>query len=138
MNYIICQPQTRVTFPPDLLIREAQSHEEVIPEAYPAVDIRELAKGYEFIVELPGYDENRIRVSIQEQLLTITASPEDLSEEGEYLQQERNLQEVSRSFLIPDNLDLKSIRAFYKNGLLTLHLTKLKEAMPQTVPIESG
>lgn len=106
----------------------------------PAVDIRSTDGGYEIEADLPGFDEQRIDVRVENDLLVIEARGEDAEESGshEYVLRERNRRAVYRSFALPKDADPTDVTATYKNGVLHVSLAKRAEAKPRQIQIKRG
>ena len=97
----------------------------------PAVNITE--KNNAFFIELvaPGKDKNDFDVALENDTLTIsTTSEKESSEENAlFMRKEFDYASFQRSFRIPETIDIKNIKANYKNGLLSIELPKRKEAI---------
>jgi len=89
----------------------------------------------EYIVEadLPGYDKNNIEIRFENNLLTISAQQDELTEEKDdnYIQRERRQGSFSRSLAIPDNVANDAITASFKDGVLRVILPKKTPSEPQ-------
>jgi HSP20 family protein len=107
----------------------------------PPVDVRETEKSFILDMELPGYDENTIKVHVDGGSLSIESQQEEAREEkqgeGTYILRERRLNSFSRSFKLPENADPETISAAFKNGVLTLEIQKKPEAQKRTIKINS-
>ena len=106
-------------------------------------DIKELDDKYVIDVDLPGYNKEDIKISVENGYLVINASTnEEKNEEekGKVIKKERYYGQCSRSFYISDDLTVEDIKAYYKNGTLSLEVPKKdeqeKEAEKQYVQIE--
>jgi len=93
------------------------------------VDIREKDEAYHLEAELPGLQEDQINLTVDENMLTISADiqTEDKQEEGNRYYCERRTGHVERSFNL-DGIDAENIEANYKNGVLYVSLPKDKPA----------
>ena len=93
------------------------------------VDIREKDEAYHLEAELPGLQEDQINLTVDENMLTISADiqSEDKQEEGNRYYCERRTGHVERSFNL-DGIDAENIEANYKNGVLYVSLPKDKPA----------
>lgn len=100
-------------------------------------NIKENEKDYELDLELPGYDKNDIRISLDDGYLTVSASKK--KEEGKkYLRREIS-ENVSRSYYVGSNITREQVKAKYSNGILTLNVPKDAPQKPETnkfIPIE--
>lgn len=82
---------------------------------------------YVFTVELPGFNKEDLKVSLEEDILTIEAkrSLENTSED--YIISERYSGDLKRSFKLKDVRE-EDISAKYENGILEVRVGKLTEA----------
>ena len=72
-------------------------------------------------------------MELEEDTLTIstTAENEIVQNDTQFTRREFDYASFTRSFRIPETIDTKSIKANYKNGLLSIVLPKRKEAIPE-------
>ncbi|ASS49676.1 MAG: heat-shock protein [Candidatus Fluviicola riflensis] len=97
----------------------------------PSVNIRESADNFEVEVAAPGMDKKDFEIKLDGNLLTISSSKQQSSEEVEdnYTRREFSYQSFQRSFELPrDVVDQENINARYENGLLRLSIPKKEEA----------
>lgn len=103
----------------------------------PAVDIYETPNELVVKADLPDVDEKDIDVRVENNLLTIRGErkfEKSVSAEN-YLRVERTYGAFSRSFSLPNTVNPESIRAEYKNGVLTVNLPKREESKPRQVKV---
>jgi len=104
------------------------------------VDIREKNNAYLMSAELPGVPMDKINLSVNDDVLTISADIDTQKEndQGSYCYCERRSGHVERSFNL-ENIDQDQIKASYENGVLNLTLPK-RQPMPEKsarrIPIE--
>jgi len=105
---------------------------------FPKIDIWEDEEKYVVEAELPGFDKKDIEVNITDDILTIKATrkKEEEKKDKNYYYAERSYGEFVRSVRLPSEVDKKSIKAKYNNGVLELTLPKTKEAKEKTTKIE--
>ena len=109
------------------------------PQEHPAhlmkTDIKEKDDAYEIDVELPGYDKENIKAEIKEGYLTITAAKnqekEEKDAEGKFIRRERFTGSVKRSYYVGDQVDENTIKAAFKDGILSVELPKIPEPEPE-------
>ena len=97
-------------------------------------DIKEMDKGYELIVDLPGFKKDEIQASLENGYLTISAAKgldedEKDKKNGRYIRRERYAGSCSRSFYVGEDVEQDDIKGEFKHGILTLTVPK-KEAKP--------
>jgi HSP20 family protein len=103
----------------------------------PAVDIYETENELVLKADLPEVEEKDIDVRVENNMLTIRGERkfEKSLKEDNYLRVERTFGSFSRSFSLPNTVDTETIRAIYKNGVLTVELPKRAESKPKQVKI---
>lgn len=103
------------------------------------VDVREDDNAYHLDAELPGVPKDKINLSIEDGVLTISADLNDeKKEEGKgYVYSERRSGHVERSFNL-EGIDAEGISADYKHGVLLVNLPKIQpepKAEPKKIAI---
>ena len=103
----------------------------------PAVDIYETENELVLKADLPDVNEKDLDIRIESNILTIKGERkfEEKVNEDNYLRIERTYGSFSRSFSLPSTVDNGSIKANYKNGVLTVELPKRAESKPRQVKI---
>lgn len=100
--------------------------------SYPAVNIYEEPDRFRLEVAAPGYKKDDFKVSIDNDLLRISAQKENNPVEGEaYTRCEFIAGSFERTFAVGKTIDTSKIDARYENGILTVYLSKRDEAKPQ-------
>lgn len=100
--------------------------------SYPAVNIYEEPERFRLEVAVPGYKRDDFKVSIDNDLLKISAEKEINPVEGEaYTRCEFLAGSFERTFAVGKAIDTNKIDARYENGILTIYLSKRDEAKPQ-------
>ena len=95
----------------------------------PAVNISEDEKKYNLELAIPGMDKNDLKIDINEDVLTISSESKNETEESwnGYKRKEFSYSSFCRSFYIPENVNRDAIEANYKDGILTIGLSKQEE-----------
>jgi HSP20 family protein len=91
------------------------------------VDVKEDDKGYTVRADIPGVKKEDIQVDVEGNMISLRAEAKQEKEEkkGEkVIYSERSYGMASRSFTLPAEVDPKSAKAEYKDGVLTLTLPK--------------
>ncbi len=86
-------------------------------------DIKELEEGYELDLELPGYEKDEIKVSLENGYLTVSAAKKEKEEKGKFLRREIR-ESTSRSYYVGNDISREQIKAKYCNGILSLTVPK--------------
>lgn len=103
------------------------------------IDVKESGGAYTVQAEVPGVAKEDINVSIDGNVITLSAEVKqhDSQSEGEkVLRTERYYGAVSRSFQLPVDIDQAAAKAKYDNGVLTLTLPKKAASGTQRLTIE--
>ena len=93
-------------------------------------DIKEHKDNYSIMIDLPGYNKDDIKISIDDGYLTINAKmskDEEEKEKGRFIRRERYFGECSRSFYVGDNVEVDDIKSSFKNGALSLEIPKKEQ-----------
>jgi len=89
-------------------------------------------------VELPEVKREDVRVSIENNILTIHGErkfSEETKKEN-YHRVERNYGEFTRSFTLLGFVDTNMVNAEFKDGILRVALAKREEAKPKNVEVK--
>jgi HSP20 family protein len=103
----------------------------------PAVDIYETENELVLKADLPDVNEKDLDVRVENNMLTVRGERkfEQKVKEENYLRIERTYGSFSRSFSLPNTINTESIKAEYKNGVLTVEMPKKAETKPKQVKI---
>jgi HSP20 family protein len=96
--------------------------------------------GDSFVVhlDLPGVDPSSVDVSIEQNVLTISAERHWESVEGDQVvARERRQGTFTRQLLLGNALEPDKIHASYENGVLTLTIPVAERAKPRKVTVET-
>jgi len=90
----------------------------------PAVNIVEHKDYYQVSMAVPGVKKDDINIDVDGNLLTISSEKEENKEEKEkqYTRKEYNYSSFSRSFTLPEEINVEKIEAKYEDGVLKLSL----------------
>ncbi len=96
----------------------------------PSVDVREDEKEVTVKAELPGMDEKEIEVNLADGALTIKGEKKKEKEEQgkDYWHRETSYGTFHRVIRLPEGLNMETVDARFKNGVLTVTLARLEEA----------
>ncbi|HEY3239230.1 MAG TPA: Hsp20/alpha crystallin family protein [Acidimicrobiia bacterium] len=95
----------------------------------------------DFVVnfDLPGVDTDTIDLTVEKNVLTVTAERSLARSEGdEIVVSERPQGRYSRQLFLGESLDPDQIRASYEQGVLTLHIPVAEKAKPRKVEVTTG
>lgn len=105
----------------------------------PRADIFETEEDIFVIVDVPGVDESSIDITLEKNVLTISAFVEPHEIEG-YAPTltEYEVGDYQRSFRLSNMIDHDKIQASVKDGVLRLQLAKAGEAKTRTISVTAG
>ena len=102
-------------------------------------DISDLGDSFLLEADLPGFDKKDIKLSLNGDMLTVSAerhsSHEEKDKRGNYLRCERSYGTYTRSYDMT-GVDTERITAKYENGVLRLTLPKQPELTPASRMLE--
>lgn len=103
----------------------------------PNVNISETKDNIMVTAEIPGRSKEDIKVSLHENVLTISGEKKQEKEEKEpnYHRIERSYGSFTRCFDLPTTVQFDKIKANYKDGILKITLPKSEEVKPKEIPI---
>ena len=106
----------------------------------PPVDIHEYTDRFEFYVDAPGVDPEKIQLTFEACVLTLSGErseqpAKDQGEAPQYCRSERSHGRFYRRFVLPDTVDGDKVNAKGKNGVLTVTIPKQAKAMPRRIQI---
>lgn len=109
-----------------------------VAEWAPVVDIIEDEKAYVIKAELPEMKKEDVHVQLEGSVLTITGERKVERDEKtrKYHRIERAYGVFARSFELPDNIDATKIDASYKDGVLTVAVSKAEHALPKQIEVK--
>ena len=101
-------------------------------QSLPAMNVKEHEDDFEIEFAVPGFSKDDFEVSIEDDLLYVSAqkSMEDIEDEDDYTRKEFNYSSFYRTFQIPKSVDTsREVKARYRNGILKLQLFKDQDAL---------
>jgi HSP20 family protein len=103
----------------------------------PSVDILEKDGNLLLRAELPGMNEKQIDLKLEGNTLTLKGERKMDNEDkkSNYHRVESFYGSFTRSFRLPDTVDVEKIHADYKNGVLTVTLPQRPEVKPREIPV---
>ena len=105
----------------------------------PLVDVAESNGAYVVTADLPGVRKEDIAVSIESDVVTLTAEvkrEKDAGKDDRVLHSERAYGKVSRSFTLPQEIDEAKAEAKFRDGVLELKLPKKAAAQRKQISIQ--
>lgn len=104
----------------------------------PAVDVSESEQEITVRAELPGVDPKDLDIQVTADSLRISGEKKDEFEESRkgYYQVERKFGSFHRMVKLPTEIDPDKVDAEYRNGILTIRLSKTEGASARRVAIK--
>lgn len=111
------------------------------PEEFmPLADIVEKEKEYLIKIDLPEVPKDDVKVTFEDGVLTVRGERKvEKEEKGDKVHRtERYYGMFERSFVLPEDVDAKAIRAESRDGVLTMHLPRiaLERARPLAISVQ--
>jgi HSP20 family protein len=103
----------------------------------PSVDINETKDLFEVIVEVPGVPKEDLKVSIHQNVLSVSGKRSAPSYEGKRrIVSEISSGDFSRKFRLPSSVNVDAVTTEYTSGLLRITLPKQEESKAKEIPIQ--
>jgi len=103
----------------------------------PSVNIRETEQAFFVEAELPGLTKKDIDITLENNILKLSGErrfEKDTKEES-YHRVERSYGSFLRTFSLPSQVNAESVKASFKDGVLTIEVPKAEEAKPRKIAI---
>jgi HSP20 family protein len=101
------------------------------------MQMRDSGDAIELTAELPGIEPDKVKVELEDDMLTISGEAE-AREEREDAQIERYVS-FYRQIALPDGVDAEQAQASYNNGVLTIRFPKHAErSNAKQIPVTTG
>ncbi|MDR3626410.1 MAG: Hsp20/alpha crystallin family protein [Ignavibacteriaceae bacterium] len=90
-------------------------------------------------VEIPGVKKEDIKISLKNNVLTVSGEKKDLSQkskDGQIYKSERNFGPFTRSYQLPEGLNTDDIKASFEDGILKIVVSKTVKNQEQEKEIK--
>jgi len=105
----------------------------------PRVDILEDSNSIYVQIEIAGLSKDDVKISVNEDRIMNITGTKKPKEEGDKkfisLRTERIFGTFTRTFFLPENIDLEKVDAKFENGVLEIKLNKIEPPKPKEVEI---
>ena len=105
-------------------------------DRFPPVDVYEDEKSYVIEAEVPGYNENDIKIYCKNKILTISSEQVKKEREDGFITEEIALPAFSRSFQLPENANEDEVNATSANGILSVVISKKAKTEPKRIEVK--
>jgi HSP20 family protein len=104
----------------------------------PPVDVFEGKDAVRIVAELPGVRPEDVKLSIENQTLTLRGEKKQAAEESTETvhRYERSYGSFARSFRLPETVDADRIEARYEHGVLTVTLPKSEKTRAREIAVK--
>jgi len=126
----------------ELAVRQKQElankEEKTIPGRHfiPTTDIFETDEALTVIMEMPGVEKKNVSIALENDLLHVEGQIDFSNYQGmDPVYTEYNVGHYARRFTLSGKVDRDNISAQLDDGVLTLTLPKVKEAMPRRISV---
>lgn len=116
----------------------------VIKGTFPPVNVAETPEKVIAYIYAPGIDPEKLDLTIEKNLLTISADRDTESEIGEklepsgYYRRERFTGGFKRVISLPESVDPSKTEASYEAGILTVSIAKAEEHRSRKIMVNAG
>ena len=105
---------------------------------YPPINVGATEEQIDAYLFVAGADPERIQVSVQQNLLTVSGSrPASVNPQAEYYRRERFDGDFHRAIALPDDADPDRVDARYRDGVLHITVKRRQAAKPRQIQIQS-
>lgn len=107
----------------------------------PPVDIAEYADRFELAVDLPGVDPDKVEVTLEDGVLSLSgervppARRANGGQEETRTRTERRYGRFYRRFVLPETVDAERVQATGRNGVLEITIPKQPKALPRRIKV---
>ena len=108
--------------------------------AYPKVNVYEYEDKVGVVAEIPGIDKKNLDVEGEEGVMTIKGSKHGFDEDTQatVLRRELKHSAFERKFTLGESLDGDSIKANFKDGILSIEIPKIEPEKPKKTFVKIG
>jgi HSP20 family protein len=106
----------------------------------PAMDLVETDEHFVLRADLPGLDEDDVKIEFEDGTLTVSGErkAEHQSKNAGYYRVERAFGTFSRSLTLPQGIDPEAVSASFDRGVLEVRIPKPEERKPRRIEIGTG
>ncbi len=103
----------------------------------PPVDIEENDQSYVIKAEIPGFNEENVKLYVENHILHIEGeSVKEEKSDKKYLLRERKVQSFERTFALPEGVNEEALEAAYGKGVLTITVPKTAKEEPKKIEVK--
>ncbi len=107
-------------------------------DEYPPVNLERTETGLVLEALCPGVDRSTLDVTLVGDALTIRGERKpDVIPDNRYHRRERQIGPFARTVRLPDRFDPERVQATYRDGILRVQLSRVPDATPRKITIQS-
>jgi HSP20 family protein len=104
--------------------------------SFPAINVGSTDEQLTVYAFAPGIDAKSLDIQIHQNLLSISGTRAESSEEGAtYYRQERFQGPFRRTLTLPDDVDPDKVQARYRDGILEITIKRRESAKPRQITV---
>jgi HSP20 family protein len=113
---------------------------EAVRRWVPAMDLVETDDSFVLKADLPGLDENDVKIEVEDGVLTVSGERKAEHEEKRegYYRVERAFGSFRRALSLPEGVDPEAVSADFHKGVLAIRIPKPEDRKPRKVAIKVG
>jgi HSP20 family protein len=106
----------------------------------PSFEVKETKDSYVFKADLPGVKQEDLNISLTGNRLTVSGQrqAEKRDESDTHYVYERSFGSFSRSFTLPEGIDVDHVQAELKDGVLNVVVPKKPEVQPKRILVKGA
>jgi HSP20 family protein len=107
----------------------------------PETDVVETEREIRVHTEMPGLKRDDIEIDVENNVLTIRGEKREErteGQEGKYHIAERRYGTLTRSFVLPRDVDSENIQASFEDGVLNVTIPKSEQARRRRIEVRGG
>jgi len=110
----------------------------IAPAMLPAADVYETDAEFVVELEVPGYEEDELKIEVHNRTLKIAGERRETTEKEDktFRLQERLERRFERTFELPSDVDADNVKASFAKGVLEVHAPKAQTPEPRKIEID--
>ncbi len=120
-------------------IQDPETWSDDVSAFIPRTNVAETDNSYEITLDLPGMKADAFNIELHEGRLTVSGERDkEVSVEGKTFHRvERQFGKFRRTFNLGPDMEVDSVTADYKNGVLHIFVPKTAKAQPKRIQVNS-
>ena len=108
-----------------------------VATATPKVNITETPTEFVISLLVPGYAKDKLKITAEKDSLTVKGEKSEhaIAENERFTRREFQVGSFSRTFRLPETVDIAAVRAHHVDGVLHVHVPRVAPAKPAVLDI---